>query len=76
LKGEKMNDVRIHRADCKGFDERIDCVGCFIAQAKEVVAACHDHMLMDKTGRGNASRAFKMAQKFLDYCEDKYEKDD
>jgi hypothetical protein len=65
-KGGNMGDVRIHRIDCQGFDERINCVGCFKAEVMQVLRAAHDHMLMDKTGRGNASRAFRMVTKFLD----------
>ena len=61
-----MDDVRIHRADCKGFDESISCVGCFKAQMIEILNACHDHMLMDPTGRGNASRAFRMVKRYLE----------
>ncbi|MDY6857181.1 MAG: hypothetical protein SWO11_21270 [Thermodesulfobacteriota bacterium] len=61
-----MDDVRIHRADCNGFDENINCVGCFKAQVIELLKACHDHMLMDPTGRGTASRPFYMVSRFLD----------
>ena len=69
-----MDDIRIHRADCKGFDEEINCVGCFKAEVVEILNACHDHMLMDPTGRGNASRAFQMVVKFLKNEDRKCEK--
>ena len=65
-----MDDVRVHRADCWGFDTRINCIGCFKAYARDVVSATHDHMLMDPSGRGTNSRAFKMAKAFLEITKD------
>lgn len=35
-------------------------------EMRKLLNICHDHMLMDPTGRGPASRAFHMVTKFLD----------
>lgn len=60
-----MNDVRIHRDDCKGFDERINCVGCFKAEAIEVIRIAHDHMIMEPRSVAH-TRSYKMVKDFLD----------
>ncbi len=60
-----MDDTRIHREDCDGLDERIDCVGCFRAEVVEILIACHDHMLMDPRNKGLGSQAFKLVTNFL-----------
>jgi hypothetical protein len=72
-----MDDVRIHRADCNGFDERVKCVGCLKAEKQEVISnmaaalkAAHDHMLMDPRNKGQGSRAFRMVTAILEKYEE------
>ena len=68
--GMTIPDMRVHRGDCKGFDTGINCIGCFKAEILSVLNACHDHMLMDPTGRGPASRVYKKVCDMIKQLED------
>ena len=66
IRGMIMINIRVHRADCKGVDERINCIGCFKAEVISILNSCHDHLYMDPTGRGCQSVAFEKVTRFLE----------